>query len=217
MSAALSHPLSKDDLIQIFKSTGALLEGHFKLSSGLHSPNYFQCAKVLQHPKYLEQLCSGIAEHFRGESIDAVLSPAIGGVVVGTEVGRQLGVRTLFAERADGVMSLRRGFEIAAGERVLFIEDVVTTGGSVREVMKLATERGAFVAGVGFIVDRSNGKVRLAENQFSLLQLDVVTYQLDVCPLCAADVPLVKPGSRPSPLASSSSAVPTTQQGTPGV
>jgi orotate phosphoribosyltransferase len=191
--------LSKDELLTIFKSTNALFDGHFKLSSGLHSPNYFQCAKVLQYPTHLERFCNEIASHFKSTAIDLVISPAMGGIVVGTEVGRQLGVRTIFAERTDGAMSIRRGFEIQAGENVLVIEDVVTTGGSVVEVMDVVKSYGGHVAGVGFIVDRSNGKVKLAENQFSLLQLDVTAYQPDHCPLCQVGVPIVKPGSRPMP------------------
>lgn len=190
--------LSKDDLLRIFKETEALLEGHFKLSSGLHSPNYFQCAKVLQYPNYLERFCGELAAHFRGKDIDKVISPAMGGIVVGTEVGRQMGVRTVFAERTDGAMGLRRGFEIYPNERVLIVEDVITTGGSVREVMEIVKAKGATVAGVGFIVDRSNGKVILSGDQYSLLQLEVVTHSPDDCPLCTAGITLIKPGSRPS-------------------
>ncbi|KER09266.1 MAG: orotate phosphoribosyltransferase [[Candidatus Thermochlorobacteriaceae] bacterium GBChlB] len=190
---------TKEDVLSIFKSTGALLEGHFLLSSGLHSPNYFQCAKVLQYPKYLTMLCEPIAAHFANAQIQVVISPALGGVVVGTEVGRLLGVRTIFAERADGIMTLRRGFELQPTERCLIVEDVVTTGGSVREVMKIVEEHNAVVAGVGFIVDRSNGKVKLSDNQFSLLQMDVVAYQPDDLPPELARLPAIKPGSRPKP------------------
>lgn len=191
--------LSRDDVLSIFKSTGALLEGHFLLSSGLHSPNYFQCAKVLQYPKYLTLLCQPIAEHFSSANIDVVISPALGGVVVGTEVGRLLGARTIFAERENGVMTLRRGFEIHPEERCLVVEDVVTTGGSVREVMDIVRANKAIVAGVGFIVDRSNGKVKLADDQFSLLQMDVVAYKPDEVPPELARLPAVKPGSRTQP------------------
>ncbi len=191
--------LSRDEILSIFKSTGALLEGHFLLSSGLHSPHYFQCAKVLQYPKYLTLLCQPIAEHFASAQIDVVISPAIGGIVVGTEVGRLLGVRTIFAERENGIMTLRRGFEVHPKERCLIVEDVVTTGGSVREVMEIVHANGATVAGVGFIVDRSNGKVRLADNQFSLLQMDVVAYKPEDVPPELARLPAVKPGSRTQP------------------
>ncbi|MCS7014123.1 MAG: orotate phosphoribosyltransferase [Chloroherpetonaceae bacterium] len=191
--------LSQEELLALFKSTGALLEGHFLLSSGLHSPHYFQCAKVLQYPRYLMMLCEPIAAHFAHSNIDVVISPALGGIVVGTEVGRQLNVRTIFAERENGVMTLRRGFEIQPGERCLVVEDVVTTGGSVREVIRIIQDRGGVVAGVGFIVDRSNGKVQLADDQFSLLKLDVVAYPPDQVPPELAKIPLTKPGSRPQP------------------
>lgn len=191
--------LSQDELLTLFKSTGALLEGHFILSSGLHSPHYFQCAKVLQYPRYLTMLCEPIAQHFAHSHIDVVISPALGGIVVGTEVGRQLNARTIFAEREHGVMTLRRGFEIHCGERCLVVEDVVTTGGSVKEVMEIVRAHGGVVAGVGFIVDRSNGKVKLADDQFSLLQLDVVAYPPDQIPPELAKIPAVKPGSRPHP------------------
>lgn len=183
----------------IFKETGALLEGHFQLTSGLHSPHYFQCARVLQYPQYAEQLCSVIAARYRDQRIDAVVAPALGGIVVGQEVGRQLGVRAMFTERKDGVMQLRRGFELREGERVLVCEDVVTTGGSVHEVIAIVKSLGANVAGVACIVDRSGGKVRfdVDETQYvAVLTMDVVTYQPTECPLCKAGVPVTKPGSR---------------------
>nr|WP_169304796.1 orotate phosphoribosyltransferase [Chloroherpeton thalassium] len=188
--------MSSEELLAIFKSTEALLDGHFLLTSGKHSPNYFQCAKVLQYPEHLQRLCGELANFFRDKKVDAVISPALGGVVVGTEVGRQLGVRTLFAERKDGEMTLRRGFEIRPGERFLVVEDVITTGGSIKEVIALLTEAGAEVAGAGSIVDRSNGKAKIADVQFSLLQMEVVMYEPDDCPLCKQGLPLVKPGSR---------------------
>jgi orotate phosphoribosyltransferase len=185
--------------LSIFKETGALLEGHFQLTSGLHSPHYFQCARVLQYPQYAEQLCSVIAARYRDQQIDAVVAPALGGIVVGQEVGRQLGVRAMFTERKDGVMQLRRGFELREGERVLVCEDVVTTGGSVHEVIAIVKSLGANVAGVACIVDRSGGKVRfdVDETQYvAVLTMDVVTYQPTECPLCKAGVPVTKPGSR---------------------
>jgi orotate phosphoribosyltransferase len=150
----------------------------------------------LQYPKYLTLFCKEIAEHFADAQLDVVISPAIGGIVVGTEVGRLLGVRTIFAERENGVMTLRRGFELHPNERCLVVEDVVTTGGSVREVMDIVVANGATVAGVGFIVDRSNGKVKLADRQFSLLQIDVQTYKPDEVPPELARLPVIKPGSR---------------------
>lgn len=189
--------ISQETLLSIFKSTGALLDGHFELTSGMHSPNYFQCAKVLQYPKHLEVLCGELAHHFSSYAPDVVVSPALGGIVVGTEVGRQLGVRTVFAERKDGKMLLRRGFELLPDERVVVVEDVITTGGSVKEVIELVKQSGAKLAGVGSIVDRSNGKVRLCDTQYSLLQMEVVMYPPDDCPLCKQGSHAVKPGSRP--------------------
>lgn len=192
--------MEKDRVLALFKETHALLEGHFQLTSGLHSPQYFQCARVLQYPRYAELLCSEIAERFRGSRIDVVVAPALGGIVVGQEVGRLLGVRTMFTERKDNVLQLRRGFEIQKGERVLVCEDVVTTGGSVREVIKIARNLGGEIVGVGYIVDRSDGKVKfeIAERgvQFAVLQMDVVTYKPDQCILCWDGTPITKPGSR---------------------
>jgi orotate phosphoribosyltransferase len=188
--------LPKEELLQIFRQTNALLDGHFLLTSGLHSPQYFQCAKVLQYPKYLHLFAGELAKHFEYSEIELVISPAIGGVVVGTEVGRMLDVRTIFAERENGVMSLRRGFEIKKGERVLVVEDVVTTGGSVNEIIQIAKKADATLAGVGYIVDRSNGKTKFNAKTFSVLQMDVVTYTPDTCPLCKEGSPAVKPGSR---------------------
>jgi len=187
---------SRESILKIFRETGALLDGHFLLTSGLHSPQYFQCAKVLQYPEHLELLAGMIADHFSGDGIDVVISPAIGGIVVGTEVGRKLGVRTMFAERKGGKMELRRGFELGKGENVLVVEDVVTTGGSVQEVIELARTSGGVVAGVGFIVDRSNGKVTFGTKQYSTLTMDVITHQPDACPLCKQGSSAVKPGSR---------------------
>lgn len=188
--------LPKEQILEIFKDSGALLEGHFQLTSGLHSPHYFQCAKVLQYPKFLHLFAGEIAKHFEYSEIEVVISPAIGGIVVGTEVGRVLGCRTIFAERKDSTMQIRRGFELRQGERVLVVEDVVTTGGSVFEVMDIVKGSGARTAGVGYIVDRSNGKVRFDAKQASILQMDVVTYQPADCPLCRAGGAAVKPGSR---------------------
>jgi len=184
------------EAFEIFKKSEALLEGHFLLTSGLHSPNYFQCAKVLQYPDYAEKFCSVIAEHFKSQKIDCVISPAIGGIVVGQEVGRLLRTKAIFAERQDGQMNLRRGFEIKKGERVLAVEDVITTGGSIKEVINLVRQIGGIVVGAAFIVDRSAGKTSFDVPQFSVLQMDVITYTKEQCPLCAQNVPLVKPGSR---------------------
>ena len=188
--------LPKEEILQIFRETKALLEGHFQLTSGLHSAQYFQCAKVIQYPKYLHLFAGEIAKHFEYNEIELVISPAIGGIVVGTEVGRLLGTRTIFAERKDGSMQIRRGFEIRPGERVLVVEDVVTTGGSVLEVADLVRNVKAVLAGVGYIVDRSNGTLAFPSKHFSILQMDVIAYKPEQCPLCAEGAPVSKPGSR---------------------
>ena len=188
--------MKKEKALEIFEKTGALLTGHFLLTSGLHSPQYFQCAKVLQYPEYTEQLCREIVKNVKDEKIDCVISPAVGGIVVGQECARLLGCRAIFAERENSVMTLRRGFDIKHDERVLVVEDVVTTGGSVKEVVELVKGAGAEVAGVGFIVDRSNGKKVFDVPAYPVFQMDVVTYKPDVCPLCKDGVPAVKPGSR---------------------
>lgn len=188
--------LPKDQILEIFKETKALLEGHFVLTSGLHSPHYFQCAKVLQYPKYLHLLAGDIAKHYEYSEIELVISPAIGGVVVGTEVGRMLGARTIFAEREQGVMKLRRGFEIKKGERVLVVEDVVTTGGSVEEIITLVNEAEAKLVGVGCIVDRSNGKAQFNSKFYSVMEMEVQTFAADAVPDWLAAIPVSKPGSR---------------------
>ncbi|NQT96552.1 MAG: orotate phosphoribosyltransferase [Candidatus Marinimicrobia bacterium] len=188
--------MNKLELLQIFKETGALLEGHFILTSERRSAQYFQCAKVLQYPEYLSMLSTAIAQNFRNLPLDVIISPAIGGVVVGTEVGRQLNVRTIFAERQDGKMTIRRGFDLKPGEKVLVVEDVITTGGSVKEVLAVVESAGAGVVGVGVIVDRSNGRVQLHDNQFAILQLETVSFDPAEIPAELARIPAVKPGSR---------------------
>lgn len=185
-------------LIGIFQKTGALLEGHFILTSGRHSPTYFQCAKVLQYPEYLQKFSNEIANHFQDIDIDIdiVITPAVGGIVLGTEIGRQLNKQTVFAEREQGVMTLRRGFEITPESNVLVIEDVITTGGSVNEVIELVKDSGAKVVGVGVLVDRSGGKVKLHEKQFCVTELEAVSYGDDEIPDDLANIPVLKPGSR---------------------
>ena len=142
--------MSREEIINIFKETGALLNGHFVLTSGRHSSSYFQCAKVLQYPKYLSRFAQSIANNFINSAIDAVISPAIGGIVLGTEVGRLLNVKTIFAERKKGYMCIRRGFEIKENDKILVIEDVITTGGSVKEVIDEVTKLGGKISGVGY-------------------------------------------------------------------
>jgi orotate phosphoribosyltransferase len=188
---------TRDELLDLFRKSGALLEGHFRLSSGLHSTGYLQCALVLQHPEHAELLGRAIAGRTRALSATAVLSPALGGVIIGHEVGRALGVRALFAERQDGTLMLRRGFMLSENDRVLVIEDVVTTGGSTRETMQVAAAAGGHVVGAASIVDRSGGRTELSVPFHALLEIDLPTYEPDACPLCAKGLPVVKPGSRP--------------------
>ena len=188
--------MTSDDYIKIFKESRALLEGHFVLTSGRHSSSYFQCAKVLQYPKYLEMFSNEIASHFQDYEIDLVVSPAVGGIVIGTEVGRIMKKRTIFTERENGKMRFRRGFNVKEKEKILIIEDVITTGGSVKEVIQLIENSGGVVEGVGVIVDRSSGSVVLHQNQLSLTSLEVKSYNLNEIPPELASIPIAKPGSR---------------------
>src|SRR5947209_3357138 len=189
--------MTRDELLHLYRKSGALLEGHFRLTSGLHSPGYLQCALVLQHPRHAEMLGRAIGDRTRELRATVVLSPALGGVVIGQEVGRALGVRAIFAERQDGVLTLRRGFVIGEGDRVLVVEDVLTTGGSTRETMQVALAAGGQVVGAASIVDRSGGAVRFDLPFVALLEIALPTYEPGTCPLCAQGLPVVKPGSRP--------------------
>jgi orotate phosphoribosyltransferase len=189
--------MTRDELLDLFRRSGALLEGHFRLTSGLHSSGYLQCALVLQHPAHAEALGRAIADRTRSFRPTAVLSPALGGVVIGHEVGRALGVRALFAERQDGELTLRRGFVIAENDRVLVVEDVLTTGGSTRETMQVARASGGQVVGAASIVNRSGGRAEFDVPFASLLDIDLPTYEPDKCPLCAQGLSVIKPGSRP--------------------
>ena len=184
------------DVIERFKRSGALLEGHFRLTSGLHSSGYLQCALVLQHPREAEALGGALAERVRGLRVQAVLSPALGGIVIGQEVGRVLGIRALFAERQEGKLRLRRGFSLEEGERVLVVEDVVTTGLSTRETIEVARAAGADVVGAAAIIDRSGGEQRLDVPFFALATVSLPTYEPAECPQCLAGEPVIKPGSR---------------------
>jgi orotate phosphoribosyltransferase len=195
MSEQQSIALS-ERVLQMLQSTEALLEGHFLLTSGLHSTRYVQCARVLQYPQHAEALGTWIAEKFRQEAVDAVISPAVGGIVIGQEVARSLGVRAIFGEREQGVMTLRRGLEVAPGERFLVIEDVTTTGGSVREVMQVVRARHGTVVGVGAILDRSSGTLALDVPFQALASLQVVNHSASECPPCQQGSVPVKPGSR---------------------
>lgn len=191
-------PTDPAAILDVFRRVGALLEGHFRLTSGLHSPGYLQCALVLQHPKEAEACGVAIAERVRSLAPTVVLSPALGGIVIGQEVGRALGVRAVFAERQDGRLMLRRGFTLAPDDRVLVVEDVVTTGGSTRETIDVARAAGAQVVGAASIIDRSGGQQGLDVPYHPLAPVQLPTYQPEACPLCAAGLPVVKPGSRAS-------------------
>lgn len=183
--------------MEILKEAGVLLNGHFLLTSGRHSDKYLQCAKIFQNAKYSEELCGSLAELYKDSNIDVVIGPAIGAILISYEVARQLGVPNIFAERdADGKMALRRSFTIEEGQRVLVVEDVVTTGGSVREVIDLVKENGGIVAGVGSIIDRTAGKVDFGVPYKAVLPIEVESFEADECPLCKQGLPVVKPGSR---------------------
>lgn len=189
--------MNREEIISIFKKTEALLEGHFRLSSGLHSSQYFQCAKVLQYPKYAEQLCKIIADHFNNKKIEVVTGPALGGIVIAQELARLLNCRAIFAERTEGILKFRRGFEIIPDENVLVCEDVITTGGSIIELIQLVKAAGGKIIGAASLVDRSGGKVQLdVLDQYSIITFEVINYKPEECPLCKANLPLVKPGSR---------------------
>jgi orotate phosphoribosyltransferase len=191
--------ITQDAVLELFRATGAYLQGHFRLTSGLHSGEYLQCALVLAHPRHAESLGQALAEKLRalaGE-VDVVVSPAMGGLMIGHEVARALGVRHLFTERdAEKKMTLRRGFALSAGERAVIIEDVITTGGSSVEVIDLLRSAGAVVVGAGSIIDRSGGAADLGVPRAALATLQVVTYDPAQCPLCQQGLPVVKPGSR---------------------
>lgn len=188
--------VTADSVLDLFRRVGALLEGHFRLTSGLHSPGYLQCALVLQYPREAEMCGAAIADRVRALGVDAVLSPALGGIVIGQEVARALGVRAIFAERQDGVLTLRRGFTLETGERVLVVEDVVTTGGSTKETIEVARAAGAEVVAAASIIDRSGGQRAIDVPYHALATIDLPTYDPAQCPLCAQGLPVVKPGSR---------------------
>jgi orotate phosphoribosyltransferase len=189
-----------DSTLRLFEATEAYLKGHFRLTSGLHSPEYLQSAKVLQYPKHAEHLGVQLGDKLaRLGPIDVVVSPAMGGLIIGHEVARTLGVRHVFTERdVEGRMTLRRGFLIEPGERAAVVEDVITTGGSTREVIELLLAGGATVTGAGSIIDRSGGKADVGAPRVALATLQVTAWQPESCPLCAAGQPVVKPGSRKS-------------------
>jgi orotate phosphoribosyltransferase len=190
----------QDSVLALFEQAGAYLKGHFRLTSGLHSPEYLQCALVLRYPSHAETLGRALAASLRelaeGQSIDLVVSPAMGGIVIGHEVARALGVPAIFTERENGAMALRRGFHIEPGTRVVVVEDVVTTGLSTREVIQVLRDSGAQVLAAGSIIDRSGGTADLGVPRAALTTMNTTTWPQDHCPLCAQGSPVVKPGSR---------------------
>ena len=189
--------MTQDEVKELFIKTGAIMEGHFLLTSGLHSPLYVEKFQVLQHPKYTEQLCIALAEKFIEDNIEVVVGPITGGILLAHEVGKRLGTRAIFTERENGKMTLRRGFVIKPGERVLIVEDIVTTGGSIKEVLDVVVEQGGIPVGIGMLVDRSGGKASFGEVAYkALLNLDVTTYDPSNCPLCKENIPMTKRGSR---------------------
>ena len=189
--------LTQQQALDCYKKTGAILKGHFKLTSGRHSDTYMQSAKLFIDTKQSEIVCKALAEKLAGDKIDLVVSPAIGGILMGYEVARQLGVPNIFAERENGEMTLRRGFTIEKGTKVVVVEDVVTTGGSVKEVVKLVQGLGAEVVAVASLVDRSNGNVDFGVKYVNLISMEVVSYDADECPLCKeGKIELTTPGSR---------------------
>ncbi|BCV22689.1 orotate phosphoribosyltransferase [Moorella sp. Hama-1] len=190
--------LSHDEIMNIFRRTGVLWEGHFILTSGLHSGRYLQCARVQQFPEENTILCRELAARFKDQGITTVIGPAIGAIIMAYEVARQLGARSLFTERENGAMTLRRSFTLEPGERVLVVEDVITTGGSVREVVKVVKEHGAIPVAAGVLVDRSGGRADVGLPIQPLFTFAIETYQPDDCPLCRQGIPVVKPGSRQS-------------------
>jgi orotate phosphoribosyltransferase len=188
--------MTTDEALAIFRKTGALLEGHFVLRSGWHSRQFFQCALALQHMPDVERFGAALANKVRPLAPATVIAPAMGGLVIGQEVARQLGCRFIFAEKEGGKLTLRRGFTISPGERMLVVEDVVTQGGRVRETIGIATEQKGIVVGVAMIVDRSNGTVDFGVPSFSLISLQVESYPPDQLPPDLAAIPAVKPGSK---------------------
>jgi orotate phosphoribosyltransferase len=193
-----------ESILDVFRQTGAYLSGHFRLTSGLHSPEYLQCALVLQHPEIAERLGAKLAAELRreagAEKIAVVVSPAMGGLIIGHEVARALGTRFLFTERdgVSGKMILRRGFALQPGEAAVVVEDVITTGGSTREVVDILKASGARAIAAGSIIDRSGGKAQVGAPRVALATLDVVAYQPEDCPLCRQGLAVSKPGSRAS-------------------
>lgn len=191
-----SATMKEKDVLKLFEAHGALLTGHFRLSSGLHSEKYLQCALILQHPDIAEKLSKEVAKNFSKNKIDVVIGPALGGITLAYEVARALKARGLFTERQEGKMVLRRGFSIEKGEKVLVVEDVITTGGSTKEVIGVVKDQGGEVVGVGSIIDRSSERIDFGVSFHALAKLNVETFEEKNCPPCKKNIPVTKPGSR---------------------
>ncbi len=188
--------MTEKEVYDLLCETNAIMTGHFKLTSGLHSPHYVEKFNVLQHPKYTEKLCQAMAENFKDAKIETVVGPVTGGIILAHETGKALGARAIFTERVDGKMTFRRGFTLHEGERVLIVEDIVTTGGSIREVIDVVKNFGGVPVAVSMLVDRSGGKVNFGDvPSYALLHMNVETYEPENCPLCAKNIPLTKRGS----------------------
>jgi len=190
--------INTEEVMRKFEEAGAIQKGHFKLTSGVHSDIYIQCAQVMQYPEFMNNLCSELGKKFRGDDVDVIVGPAVGAIIMAHVMARILGpwVRAIFTERENGKMTLRRSFKIKKGEKVLVVEDVTTTGSSVKEVIDIVKERQGKVVGVGALIDRSGGKIDFGVKTQSLLTLDIKTYLPEVCPLCKKGIPAIKPGSR---------------------
>ena len=188
--------MTEKEILNICNKANAILEGHFKLSSGKHSAIYLQCARVLENPKYTKKLCKELARKFAKEKIDIVIAPALGGILVSYEVAKSLGAKSLFTERVDGKMVLRRGFTLNKKNNVLIVEDVITTGISTKEVIEVVKSFGANIIGVGCLVDRSKGKADFGVKFKSLIEVDIPTFNESDCLLCKNKLPIIKPGSR---------------------
>jgi orotate phosphoribosyltransferase len=190
--------INTEEVMRKFEEAGAIQKGHFKLTSGVHSDIYIQCAQVMQYPEFMNNLCSELGKKFRGDDVDVIVGPAVGAIIMAHVMARVLGpwVRAIFTERENGKMTLRRSFKIKKGEKVLVVEDVTTTGSSVKEVIDIVKERQGKVVGVGALIDRSGGRIDFGVKTQSLLTLDIKTYLPEVCPLCKKGIPAVKPGSR---------------------
>lgn len=188
--------INQEEVMEIFEKAGVMKKGHFRLTSGRHSERYLQCAQLLQYPQYTAIACEALAGKFSGDEIEVVIGPATGAIILAYEMARALETRALFTEREGSKMALRRGFHIYPGEKVLVVEDVITTGGSVKEVIEIVKEQGGELVGVACLVDRSAGKADFGTRMESLTQFEIETYDPENCPLCAQGIPVVKPGSR---------------------